>query len=111
MMKTEKIRIINPHDGVKWNECLRLLKEEQSGALQILMETESLVDFLDSCVAHIVVHRHKMINYGMSKEDAEKRIIYHLLPQEIHGVGGRYNKETLEELLSSLEEREVEIEV
>ena len=110
-MKTEKVRIINPQEGVKWNECLRLLKEEQPGALQILMETESLVDFLDSCVAHIVVHRHKMLNNGLSREEAEKRIIYRLLPQEIHGSNRSYNEETLEAVLASLEDREVEIEV
>jgi hypothetical protein len=110
-MKTEKVRIINPHEGVKWNECLRLLKEEQPGALRILMETESLVDFLDSCVAHIVVHRHGLINNGATREDAEKRIIYRLLPYELHEIAGSYNEEKLEDLLSSLEEREVEIEV
>ena len=110
-MKTEKVRIINPHEGVKWNECLRLLKEEQPGALRILMETESLVDFLDSCVAHIVIHRHGLINNGATREDAEKRIIYRLLPYEIQGIGGHYSEEKLEELLASLEEREVEIDV
>lgn len=110
-MQTEKVRIINPQEGVKWNECLRLLKEEQPGALQILMDTESLVDFLDSCVAHIVVHRHKLINNGVSREEAEKRIIYRLLPQEIHDLKGPYREDTLEAMLASLEEREVEIEV
>ena len=110
-MKTEKVRIINPHEGVKWNECLALLKDEQPGALQVLMDTESLVDFLDSCVAHIVVYRHRLLNAGATREDAEKRIIYRLLPQEIHDLGGSYREDTLEALLASLEEREVEIEV
>jgi hypothetical protein len=110
-VKTEKVRIINPQEGVKWNECLRLLKEEQPGALRILMDTESLVDFLDSCVAHIVVHRHKMINGGLSREDAEKLIIYRLLPREIQGLDGPFDEVSLDNLLSSMETREVEIEV
>jgi hypothetical protein len=110
-VKTEKVRIINPQDGVKWNECLRLLKEEQPGALQILMETESLVDFLDSCVAHIVIHRHKLINDGLSREVAERRIIYRLLPNEIRGIPGEFDEVQLTDLLSSIETREVEIEV
>jgi hypothetical protein len=110
-MKTEKIRIINPQNGVKWKECLNLLKEEQPGALRILMETESLINFLDSCVAHIVVYRHVLINNGAERGDAERKIIYRLLPHEIVGVGGGYIEEDLKELLDSIEEREVEIEV
>jgi hypothetical protein len=110
-MKSEKIKIINPQDGVKWKQVLGLLKEEQPGAVNILMQTESLVDFLDSAVAHIVVYRHQLINAGTTRQDAEKRIIYRLLPAEIHGIAGSINEERLETLLSSLEDREVEIEV
>jgi hypothetical protein len=111
MMKSEMIKIINPQNGVKWNEILRLLKEEHPAALRILMETDSLIDFLDSCVAHIVVHRHKMINSGIPREEAEKKIVYHLLPKELLGIEGSYNEGILESLLASLEEREVEVEV
>lgn len=111
MIPSEKVRIVNPQDGVKWKECLSLLKEEQPGALRILMDTESLIDFLDSCVAHIVIHRHKLIAQGLSRLEAEKKIIYRLLPGEIHNTGGTYSSEKLEELLASLEERVVELEV
>lgn len=111
MMTSEKVKIVNPHHGVKWKEILALLKEEQPGALNILMEVGSLIDYLDSCVAHIVVHRHKLLNSGIPRQEAEKMIIYKLLPTEIHNKKGRLKEQALEDLLSSLEDREVEIEV
>lgn len=111
MLQSEQVKIINPHHGVKWKQVLELLKEEQPGAVKLLMQTESLIDFLDSTVAHIVIYRHKLLNSGVSRAEAEKQIVYRLLPKEILNRPGRYNEEALEELLSSLEDREVEIEV
>jgi hypothetical protein len=111
-MNTETITIINPQDGVKWGECLKWLKEERPQALQILLSVDSLIDYLDSVVAHIVVYRHKMINAGMSKEDAESSIMVRLLPDELQNLkGGEYDQELLDDVLSKLEERTVEIEV
>ena len=110
----QKITIINPQDGVKWKAHLEFLKREMPGALKILMTTESLIDYLDSFVAHVVAYRAGYISHGLSKADAEKQIMMQILPDEVRRISGRFTQEDqkrLDALILSLESRTVELEV
>ena len=110
----QKITIINPQDGVKWKAHLDFLKREMPGALKILMTTESLIDYLDSFVAHVVAYRANYIARGLSKADAEKQIMLRILPDDVRRISGRFTKEDqkqLDALILTLESRAVELEV
>ncbi len=110
----QKITIINPQDGVKWKAHLEFLKREMPGALKILMTTESLIDYLDSFIAHVVAYRADYISHGLSKADAEKQIMLLILPDEVRRISGRFTQEDqkqLDALILSLESRTVELEV
>jgi len=93
------------------------MKANMPDATIILLRTGSLADLLTSFVAHNTVHRHKLLNQGISKEDAEATILKALIPNELKGELGNYtwrvpqDDDILKASLDSLRDKHVIIQV
>jgi len=110
-----EIKIHNPQEGVKWNEHLNYLKQEMPGPLKILLKTESLINYLDSFVAHVVAYRAKIEKEkNLTRQQAEIFIMNKLLPDEVKRIEDDFTEKDeikLKKLLESLEPRIVTLEV
>ena len=110
----QKITLVNPHEGVAWNEHLRWLMGHRGSIAWAIYCGEQLVEYLNAFVAHRVQYKGTLMNSGMTLDEANLHLMSKLLQQFDSHHDNSVTQEQEEEILrfvSGLEPQTYEVEV